>query len=877
MKKNLLTIFTLSTVLASVLVMSGCSFNLPKKVSLKTKAEYNFTVTSMEQNLGEFVLGTFQQTPSNDFKCYDYNPGGKSDVQHYLMKVPLMTVPVDMSSYVGDLTTDSLSVKQKIEIPSISFQQSTNLDVSELTKNLNGMVKFGGPFVSQENPLNPENPLSMKVTGVQSTEGSFKYFEYETGTLDIYIENINGKDPYVVFSSKDSFAGDPFAKASFKRLSQSESKKIKISGIEYSINANYKASINLAGRRVGMEDMILVFNDCDTKNRKLFYGEVSENSKIKKTSGLNYESEEQILTPQKVSLNLSSDVKNVEISKAKLTTKIDVPPTWKGAKLDFSYSVSSGKENWLKDEKSESVVIENKVLTNEPLSVSPKVKVKIVNGDIVFSDQIKLSVDCKVEEVKSVTIDAVKMNLKENLSFAEIEFPKDVSDMVKEIWFGNSEFIVKSENTLPAGNDIQVEIDSKFLNIKDSLTLKSGSGAEKTIIKGTADDISKPGKSTAGAKIDFNPTVKLPGENADGSITLKNIVPGKEYEISLVVQPEIKWQQIKFDASSIPQKLSSPESGMDSGINLSSFGDGSDQITKEILSKMKMKSLPVYLYCKNPGIEAFKNISIQGNIKMTNGNEQDTVVLLPDANGNKKLKFVDSLPNIPFDQTEVVVDELTKEKASAYADCASLFSLDAKDTIKVYYDIEITGASNDSEILIKSSDLTENANLEIDAFIDFPLSLIVTDDVSLKLLDLFGMESKETSSQNEEDWSKDLLGRSGPMDISEYKEYINAIDHISFHIFAKKFPTAYVNSEKEPQLILDLDPSSTNSKQKYPLSDVDFVITPETVYNILEKPFTPQIELEYPKGEIYIKRNIDVSLKVDCQIATDGTITIMGK
>ena len=136
---------------------AGCSWQIPQKVSVKTNADYNFSLGNFEKDFSENLsvskmIGDLQ-LPNNG-KVYDYWPDKKGDTQSFLMYMPLQEIPIDIGSYFdkGSLAENikNISFEKEIEVPEVSFSFP---------------VEFGTPasdnsFSSEEKSLIPNSNIT---------------------------------------------------------------------------------------------------------------------------------------------------------------------------------------------------------------------------------------------------------------------------------------------------------------------------------------------------------------------------------------------------------------------------------------------------------------------------------------------------------------------------------------------------------------------------------------------------------------------------------------------------------------------------------------------------------------------------------------------
>ncbi len=869
MKRNFL--IAVGAILGAALV-TGCSWKLPEKISLKgTGASYNFTVAKIQKSLNEYIgVDTIQaQLPAeSSMRVFDYNPEGLETSQEFLVKVPLMTVPIDMSSYIQELTMDALSIKQEVEIPSVSFDQSVNLNVKELADGLNGMVKFGGPLIN----------ASMSITGIPEDNESFEYFEYSSGCMDIYLEEIEDTTASVELSS-----GGLTSNADFVKLATPVVKEF----LSYSVTLNYKASINLAGKRVSMNGMQLSFTGAKLTSYegvKLFYGEVSEDSVIQKAVGVNYSIKDMALTKQSSDISFDG-LSEAEIGKGTLLAKLQIPSEWTGVNLNCTYDLSLAGEKWVEGGKVNwTQEITNKKLKSGTLEFAPTINIDVENGTIDFEKLITLGVQLRVNSVNYVEVDSTKYDFANMVKIDPITMPDEVSQYVTDIWLDESEFKVTTINTFPEGNDISVKLKSEYLALDDGFDIPAG-GVEKTsTMKTNAFD---GYKATKNAKLDFDGTVNLAKNEETGNYRLVNIEPGKKYELSISVVPELKWKKMKIDVSKINTSetpIASPEGGMDTGLNFGELLKGLDEKTSGLLNQISIDKLPVFIYAQNPGIDALNHLAVKGNVSLTNGSK--TVEVLKE---NQALELKTESLKLVTDEKGVVTNRIKAEDASASADLAPLFDTSATESIKVDYNLNITGAGTEP-MEIAYDDLfgdgeSEPKNLEVVAFVEIPLELTVKEGgATINVNDFIknsaasepaeGESAPESSSGDDsavpDEWKDDLLSRKGPVETKDYEKAFDIIDSMSVTLTSFEFP--FVDSDgnvRELKLKYDLFPGTEASDpQEFEFNKATIKLSAEQIKTVLQKPFNPLIEIVIPEGPLCLSRAMNLVTKVDFNVST---------
>lgn len=100
-----------------VLAFTGCAWKVPEKISVKTKADYNFSLGNYEKDLGEEMSMSSMMGDAgngNDaIATFDYFPGKEDkNTQHYLLKVEILTAhlinPEDVDTVFA--TQDSITI-----------------------------------------------------------------------------------------------------------------------------------------------------------------------------------------------------------------------------------------------------------------------------------------------------------------------------------------------------------------------------------------------------------------------------------------------------------------------------------------------------------------------------------------------------------------------------------------------------------------------------------------------------------------------------------------------------------------------------------------------------------------------------------------------
>ena len=89
---------TVAEIAAILLLFSACNFSIPEKVSVKTNANYNYSIGNISQDFSETFQAKklFGNLETDDNKIYDYFPGQEdAKLQQYLLtiKIPNVDLP----------------------------------------------------------------------------------------------------------------------------------------------------------------------------------------------------------------------------------------------------------------------------------------------------------------------------------------------------------------------------------------------------------------------------------------------------------------------------------------------------------------------------------------------------------------------------------------------------------------------------------------------------------------------------------------------------------------------------------------------------------------------------------------------------------------
>lgn len=891
MKKNLLLVTGAITLGA---MLSGCSFVVPKKYKVVTKAEYNFTLAKMKKDLGSMInfdeMFSSEDTDSK-MKMYQYNPGGESTIKQYVIEMPVGdSIELDMTSYIQDdlYKGEPVKFEQEFEMPVVDFVEEKEISITDISDYMNSMVRIMG-FV-------PETK-SLTVSSVPETAGdSFESITYESGIMKVYLEAAINGSSYVTIEKMD---GTVIAGPAVFNSCRPVRKSVEAGDFSEERTMEYCAEIDLAGKSIYMSNIKIKFSSDVPFNKNSFFAEVentSENtSVVKSAQGVNVSNYAVSLSSETVNLDLGESIKTFTIEDGKLFASVQKPvdedgnDLWSGVTVDFGYittgdlTVYSGEEG--------KADLHNKTLShNSSFIITPDASLKLVDATVDLTKPLKLKYGIDIVQIQSVTVDTTKLNKDDFGNYAPIETQQekseplsdDVTDMIKEIWFDKSNFEVKYTNSLPRENEIGLKMKSDFLNINEEISLLPGKTDEDASFTTDEDDISNPGKKTkkeddSNASVDFVADVVLPGYNdADKTCVLKYVTPSKngaepqKYKIAVEVIPHIEWIQATADLSN--QDLNKADT-MDTGIAL---GGIMSMLGEDFCNNVTMNSIPVYIFSEKPNVDAFDSVTIGGNIIVT-GADGKTVSLLEDGKNRKgePMNLSAGCPDLKLDEEKKTASvDFTKVITACDADIASVVSFSSQDSLKIDYDIGISGIDGGSNVTLKKSEMGEKTSLKITAYIVLPLTFKVIRPTDMDMMKFIG-------GGDEGGEPKDLLGRSEEPEESAALNFLDAVESFTIFIKSSNVPFEYakegLNGNRSVQFILDLNANEYEDGKELSLEDGNYSLSGAEIKNAINTfPYVPSVKIRFPAGQMSIKKDMTLKSRIDFQLKTDGSFTIEG-
>lgn len=899
---------------AAIPVIVSCNWKIPESVSVKTNAEYNFTIGTFSEKLSKYLsvdtLTEQMESSSSDvsFNVYDYYPesdrqkiaSGGTASQKFLVDFSLQEIPIDIGSYLDKMDfadqLKGMSFDQTFDVPDLSvssFEEPINL--SDINKKIreNADLNFRDITIPHgiNGTLSEEQCPSQNVT-VNAPE--FKALEFYSGSLVLTI--ICNELPVVSTNLKISLLdGDDKEITSVSNvdlLTQSEI-FLPLAGKTLVPQMNLKVSGTSSGGTSGNNSNYSIsasFSDDSTISRatglKMSIDPVSINQAVK------IETEDAFVSCE------IGDKSETEKSILSITTKL--PDGWTGVtatcEINLSGAITAADAEFDKTGESDEYLIKRTLLLNGKtyskketggvlsgdINVGGTINISLNNADIVLPNgeapKIMISTLCSITKVNSMTIDLSKYKspIETNIEVNE-DLPSEVSDFIETINLKPSGMNVSYYNTLPEGNDIGFTVKSSFFGIADKTDTMTGG-------TGTADEPSGKmeflgeGKTVNTASeniIDFSAEMEFPGktEKNPDYVTLKNIEIGKSYAVGVTVEPVFAWESIKLKTASTAVK-----GNVDTGLNVSEiFKSLTDELGDDsFISRIELTQIPLYLYSIVP--EIVQDFTFTGELSAAAYDAEDNLV-------GEKIKitddFVISDSVLPALQKAAGSDSIVTgfgDTSHHSTNIADLFNAHASGNIKIDYDFQLgksDAGSSDPTIEIKKADLDgldeDSVSIRLHVRFVLPLELKVAEldenpneSVVIDIMKLMDLEKGD-----------DLFSRSEPTDLDDMEKYIDAIDSAGIRYSVKN---NVLQSDKVPYIELDTqDDSLQNEMYNISFSTGTLNIEIDDMKDILRSyPFSPTVKLKIPVGTYKIPRNAEAGVGLSVYIKTDGTVNLFG-
>lgn len=829
----------------SIFLLSSCeNFTFPSKVSLKTEAEYNFTVAQMEKDLdevlpiGEIICGL---NNGEGISVYDYNPGNSSIIQQLLIELDLQRIDLDILSDFTETDLSELldvtSVKKEFNFPKINLTgNTTEIDLSSLNENINNGMSFTGTGVE----INKDVDITFIIEG-----SSCDKVTYESG--------------YIIISTDTCPDGT--------KVSISCNGIVLTSG---EITSNIaECPIDEVTIPVKEEIKIRFTNETSTE-RFNFIGTIKEGSSIFSVENLT--AEESVCNSidfgeTTIEASDVSFIESCEIQNGNLDVTFD-KKNWTGVKVsEIKIECTGGLEKTLENTITDSSLNGASFNTTDSITVKVTPKISIQNATIFFTEKPSFTYDLQILSLHNAVIKTTEFD-----SSIEKNEEKPLSEIynngIRNVLWEKSGFSLVCTNNFPQGEKaFNLSVESDFFGINKTETIPFG--GSKTVDCFSPEDLET--SITESSSIDFSLSFDIPSEGE--TITLENIELGKDYFVDFNIVAEFNWKTISLDNSRFSVKTDTP---IDTGINLSSMLLAFEEIIPGFASSVEFSEIPLYLFCDIP-TGLFQNPSLEGELALQVGENRKYLLEKGDN------LFTGTCPEVESEKITINKDGvedsyyLVKTDLSRLSknqtDIKDLLNGNSTNTINVDYDIAFSTGSEGTDLITLTKEAIENSSttsIGFSAFMVLPLKMKIKEDLRLNIL-------KMSNSSEEDSENKDILGRQpGEALLSEdLDKILGLIEEVVISYQPSQIP---FSAENNMYIELDLDgDGDVYSKQILSLSGGKFPISNPRQLLEIPAPLVPTIEVLLPEGDFGIKRERKLSTNINLGISTNGKITLWEK
>ncbi|MCI7798325.1 MAG: hypothetical protein MR555_01260 [Spirochaetia bacterium] len=924
-------IFNSFIAVCSLIFISCGDYQIPQSVSIKTDADYNFSVGSIEQDLSSFLniktiseklnssISKGNKNAFSSFSVYDYRPpltDSGTQSQKFLAEVKLQEIPVDISEYLSNMDISTALTEQSFEqeftIPSLSVDSlSSYIDLPDFNDIISEKAEIGLPpnlEIIIPGNLNAEiDPFTIDINVTSPEFSSISFYEGNLQVSIITDEEVYGSTVDAKLELLDS-DGNLVSQAS-NTITNQATFPLPIAGKTLKPNMKLK----LSGKQSGGKDL----NFPEYKIRCIFSA-----IKIKEIIGLKMDLGEQgnLAVDQKVYIGTDDTFVSCVIGEGSLSAIAKIPETWTGVSSDSDLIIEGAlkksdgsaitESDFDKSQENPPYIL-NRTLNlqghtfskeSEAINVKGTVKIKLddVNGANIYLEQdttglnkIKVDTKCLITEIQNITIDTAKAGIQDKLSFKDEQpLPPEIKTYVDNIILTKAGIEGTYTNTLPPGNDFTAEFSSNFLF--SSPTPKSqvfSNGENLPLSEELVDTTDNTIKFSDSSKIDYALQIKLPGATSEHPeyAQFKKVKIGETYKIAINIKPVFDWKSITINTAASGIQL---DQTIETDFNLSamfkdissSFGDD------DFFKKIELTQMPLYLYFSCPSqLDVLKNIKYKGLLKFVCGTEK-LYVVGSEENGKEKDGTLQFITNQPLEfkdsseESQIVTSNISNFPSSYSGDVADMVNStkhvqDSKLTIEYCLRISDSADEEKSQITISKDDFDKikddksPSTISIFARIIIPLEIKITEQIDLNI--------NKLANLNED---TDIFNRTEAPDLSEIMKYAQIVESMSVSYNSEnKFFNYQNDSSKSLQFIFNtgmtnLTTNVYGEKGDLNLKNGTIKIVYEDIKKILEQyPFTPKMTVRLPEGNVYLPQ--DPCIKINCNVglSTNGTVKLFGE
>lgn len=432
------------------------------------------------------------------------------------------------------------------------------------------------------------------------------------------------------------------------------------------------------------------------------------------------------------------------------------------------------------------------------------------------------------------------------------DWPEEARGLISQVDFEKVTATVNLNGNLPTGNELGIKMSSKTFSIPESTKTTAINGeAAPLSFESAGSFVVKPVDSP----IDFKMGITLPGYNeADNTITIKNVNPGDTYSLSGNVEINADWKNVTVSfegkgnySGSFPLEGEEP---IDLGF-----------INEKIPEGIELKDIEADIFLSSPdfgetGIDLKFNAYIKANEEEILGTQAEPEKLNPSTSL--------TLPETNIWDTEI------PQSSVKMGEMFTKFINTRPKSLKVDYSLSASNAVISREAM----ENMDSTTVKMELLVKIPLALDVsgTEDspvnpeekgINLDVMKLAGLNKEEGEE-------KDLFGRTGSSTDETINQLLDNLKSLTLTVeYDNKIPLGFTGTISQKDVFTKEVTLKKSSK-----GTINIELNSDEVKKIMEVyPFSPGINLFLPNGAIVIPEDGAVSFKLYASAATDINYT----
>lgn len=474
----------------------------------------------------------------------------------------------------------------------------------------------------------------------------------------------------------------------------------------------------------------------------------------------------------------------------------------------------------------------------------------VSEGDEIPAGGIGAEVSVEVE-LKGFASATVELPEGTNLAVDYTQdWPEEARGLISQVDFNSVKAAVSLNSSLPGGNELGITMSSGAFNIPESTKNVPG-GENQLLFESAGPFVVKPVDSP----IDFKMGITLPDYNeAENTITVKNVQPGETYSLSGNVEINADWKNVTVSfegkgnySGSFPLEDEEP---IDLGF-----------INEKIPEGIGLKDIDADIFLSSPdfgetGIDLKFNAYIKANEKEILG-----TLGLPET--------LDPSDSLTLPETNIWDTEIPQSSVGMGEKFTDFINT-RPESLKVDYSL-----SADSAVISREAmENLESTTVKMELLVKIPLALDVSgtedspDNSAEKGINLDVMKLAGLYKEREE--KKDLFGRTESSTDETINQLLDNLKSLTLTVeYDNKIPLGFTGIVSQEGVFTKEVTLKKSSK-----GTINIELDSDEVKKVMETcPFSPDIKLFLPNGDIVIPEDGAVSFKLYASAATDINYT----